>query len=51
MFEVFQTVDGQVGTFGEVLAQQSVGVLVRTAWPGAGRVAEIDLHVGGEVKE
>lgn len=37
--------DGQVGSLGEVLAQQPIGVLVGAALPGAVRVAEVHLHV------
>lgn len=33
-------VSAQIGTFGEVLAQQSVGVLVGSALPGTSRLAE-----------
>ena len=36
----------QVGTLGEVLAEQAVGVLVAAALPGAAWVAEIDLDTG-----
>ena len=39
-------VDGEVGAFGHVLAQQSVGVLVRSPLPGAVGVAEVDLDAG-----
>ena len=39
-------VDGEVGAFGQVLAQQPVGVLVAAALPRAVRIAEIDLHAG-----
>src|SRR5690242_12719281 len=34
--------------FREVLAQQSVGVLVTAALPRASRVAEVNLDVGGD---
>ena len=37
---------GQVGAFGEVLAQQPVGVLVGASLPGAVGVAEVDRYVG-----
>lgn len=43
--EVFLGVSGQVGSLGEVLAQQAVGVLVGAALPGAVGVAEVHLHV------
>src|SRR5438105_15549730 len=36
----------EVGAFGEVLAQQAVGVLVRPALPGAVRVGEVDRDAG-----
>lgn len=38
--------DGQVRALGEVLAQQSVGVLVDPALAGLMRVAEVDLDAG-----
>ena len=38
-----RAVSGEVGAFGEVLAEQAVGVLVGAALPGAVRVAEVDL--------
>src|SRR5207245_9504318 len=38
----------QVGVFRQVLAQQAVRVLVRAALPGAARVAEVDLDLGGD---
>ena len=34
----------EVGSFGHVLAQESVGVLVGAALPGRMRIAEVDLH-------
>jgi hypothetical protein len=34
----------EVADFGQVLTQQAVGVLAGTAWPGASRIAEVDLH-------
>ena len=36
----------QVGAFGEVLAQQAVGVLVGAALPGRVRVGEVDPQPG-----
>ena len=36
----------QVRAFGEVLAQQAVGVFVRAALPRALRIAEVHLDVG-----
>ena len=41
-------VSGQIGSLGEVLSQQPVGVLVRATLPGTVRIAEVDLHVGGD---
>ena len=41
------TVDGKVGAFGQILAQQAVGVFTRAALPWAVRVAEVHLHTGG----
>lgn len=40
-------VDGQVGAFGQVLAQQTVGVFADTALPGTVGVAEVHAHAGG----
>jgi hypothetical protein len=37
-----------LGTFGEVLTKQAVGVLVAAPLPGTARVAEIDRHAGGD---
>ena len=39
---------GEVGAFGEVLAQQTVGVLVAAALPGGVGVGEVDLDTGGD---
>jgi hypothetical protein len=36
----------QVGTLGQVLAEQAVGVLVGAALPRAARVTEVDLDAG-----
>ena len=36
----------QVGPFGKILSQQTIGVLVGTPLPRALRVAELDLDVG-----
>jgi len=36
----------EIRTFGEVLAEPAVGVLVGAALPGAARVAEVDLDAG-----
>src|SRR5258708_13973699 len=44
--EVVLAVEGEVGALGEVLAEQSVGVLVGASLPGAVGVAEVDVHVG-----
>ena len=40
--------DGQVGALGKVLAEQSVGVLVRAALPWRVGVAEVDRDSGGD---
>jgi hypothetical protein len=37
---------GEIGAFGEVLAEQTVGVLVGAALPRAVRVGEIDGQSG-----
>ena len=42
--EVVGVVCAEVGTFGEVLAEQAVGVLVRASLPRARRVTEVDLE-------
>ena len=44
--KVITRVSGQVGAFGEVLAKQSIGVLVCAALPRAVRVAEVDWQTG-----
>ena len=44
--KVLAAVAVQVGAFREVLAQQSVGVLVGAALPGTVRVAEVDGQAG-----
>ena len=44
--EVASGVSGEVCAFGEVLAQQAVGVLVGAALPGAVGVTEVDVEVG-----
>jgi hypothetical protein len=36
--------------FLEVLPEQAIGVFVRASLPGAGWVAEVDRHVGGEAE-
>ena len=45
-FDLVAAVSVQVGAFGEVLAQQAVGVLVRTSLPGRMRIAEVDGETG-----
>src|ERR1700721_4568813 len=37
----------EIGSSGEVLSQQAVGVLVAAALPGAAGIAEVNLTVGG----
>lgn len=37
---------GEIGSLGEVLSQQPVRVLVRTALPGILRVTKVDLDIG-----
>src|SRR4051812_39030223 len=44
--EVLRGVGGEVGAFGEVLAEQAVGVLVAAALPWTVRVGEVDLDAG-----
>ena len=36
----------EVGAVGEVLAEETVGVLVGSTLPGTLRVAEVDIEVG-----
>lgn len=43
VIEMFLTVDREVGSFREVLAQQAVGVLIAASLPWAMGIAEIDL--------
>ncbi|CAG4902221.1 hypothetical protein R54767_02829 [Paraburkholderia gardini] len=38
----------QVGAFGQVLAQQAVGVLAGAALPGTAGVTEVDRHAGSD---
>ncbi|QSZ55696.1 hypothetical protein AYX19_21650 (plasmid) [Paenarthrobacter ureafaciens] len=40
--QVFAGVDAEICSFRKVLAEQAVGVLVGSALPGAGWVAEVD---------
>ena len=44
--EVVEAPAGEVGSLGEVLAEQTVGVLVRGALPWRVRVSEEDLDAG-----
>src|SRR5574337_329864 len=44
--ELLLGINTQIGAFGEVLAQQPVGVLIAASLPGAVWVAEVDLHTG-----
>jgi hypothetical protein len=37
---------GHAGAFAEILAQQSVGILVRTALPSGLGITEVDLDTG-----
>ena len=46
--EVGLGVAGQVGFLGEVLSQQSIRVFVGAALPGALRIAEVDVDLGGD---
>lgn len=43
--------DGQVGALRKILSEQAVRVLIGAALPGALRVAEIDLDVGGSPRK
>lgn len=40
----------QIGALGQVLAQQSVGVLAGATLPGAVPIAEVDLHARGSAQ-
>jgi hypothetical protein len=44
--QVLAVAHRKVGALREVLPQQSVGVLVRAALPGTGRVVEVDRSLG-----
>ena len=44
--ELGLAVHRQIGAFREVLAQQTVGILVRATLPWAVRIAEVDVYVG-----
>ena len=46
LVQPFLRVDREVGTLGEVLAQQAIGVLVRPALPRTLRIAEVDRGIG-----
>lgn len=46
--EMLLTVDGEVGAFREVLAQEPVGVFVGAAQPRAMGIAEVDVEIGGQ---
>ncbi len=48
LVEVGLGVEGQVGFLGEVLSQQTVGVFVGAVLPGALRIAEVDVDLGGD---
>ena len=40
----------QVGAFQKVLSQQTIGVLIGTALPGALWIAEVDVNIGRQRK-
>ncbi len=40
----------QVGSLGEVLSEQTIGVLVGTTLPRALRIAEVNINVGRQAK-
>ncbi len=41
---------GQVGSLGEVLSEQAIGVLIGTTLPRALRITEVDIDVGRQAK-
>jgi len=45
--QLFLSEATQIATLGQVLPQQTVGVLVNAALPGTVRIGEVDLHTGG----
>ena len=47
LIQAFAGVDSQIGSLGEILSEQPVGIFIRTALPGAGAVTEIDWYTGG----
>ncbi len=48
--EIFGAVSAEVGALGEVLTQESVGVLIGAALPWWLWVAEVDLDAGVDAK-
>src|SRR5687767_4515289 len=50
LVEVVLAVDGEVGAFGQELADQAVPVLVGSSLPGGVRVAEVDRAAGGDAE-
>ena len=48
LVEVGLGVDGQISFLREVLSQQTVGVFVGAALPGALRITEVDVDLGGD---
>ena len=48
LIKVILTADGQIRSVGEVLAQQTIRVLVAAALPGALRITEVDSDVSSD---
>src|SRR5512145_3571830 len=48
LVQVRLRVTGEIGSFWEVLTQKAVGVFIAAALPRAARIAEVDLHIGGD---
>ena len=44
--QIFLAIAAQIGSLGELLAQQAVGVFVASPLPGAIGVTEVHLHAG-----
>jgi len=40
----------QIGSLGEILSQQAIGVLIGTPLPRASRIAEVNINVGRQAK-
>ena len=48
--ELSLSITRHILALGEVLTQQSVGILVAAPLPGTVRIAEVDIHIGRETE-